>query len=102
MRTTEMKKSDTFWEGHRDTDRAKLQKEIPPVGPCNKRKRPMLEEWRKFQNVYYRVYNDGDPFRNRLRHMAKRFDCPLNWKGDLEILGNKVLDAALEEQEKSR
>ena len=87
-----------FWDGRREGEVDLVRSEVPFMGECPK-DRPMLEEWRKFSNAYYRRYNDGDRYRNKLRHMAKRFDVALNWDEDLEILGDKVLDAALAERE---
>lgn len=89
----------TFWEGHRAQDLEVLQKHIPIQGKCPK-DRPMLEEWRKFQNAYYRLHNDGDRANGKLRFMAKRFDVEPFWSSrHIEELGNRVLDAALKELE---
>mgnify|MGYP001081162092 CR=1 FL=1 len=87
-----------FWDGRREGEVDLVRSEVPFMGECPK-DRPMLEEWRKFSNAYYRRYNDGDGFKGKLRFMAKRFDVHLHNERDLEELGDKVLDAALAERE---
>ena len=87
-----------FWDGRREDEVAVLNARIPRLGPCNK-DLPMHEEWRKFANAYYRFYNDGDKPGSKLQHMVKRWDVDTHrhtvvW---LETLGDKILDAALEE-----
>jgi len=93
-------KETSFWGGKRSEDVDRLQCEIPIMGKITDKTRPLLEEWRKFMNVYYRHYNDGDPFANKLRYMAARFDASLRgWSDEsLEELGDKVIEAALTEQ----
>jgi hypothetical protein len=93
--------SDTFWKGYRRDDVELLAGDIPPSGKVKDKNRPMLEEFRKFQNAYYRLRNDGDSPYSKLRHMAKRFN--VEWpsygsEGSLELLGDKVIDAALKEK----
>lgn len=91
---------DIFWNGKDEAQRDDLQAHIPMSGEITEENRPKLEEWRKFSNAYYRYYNDGDAFWNKLRHMAKRYGMP-KFNGrmdvDLEELGNRVLAAAWNE-----
>lgn len=100
---------ETFWEGYEQEKIAELQRDIPREGPVpNEKQRPMLEEWRRFQNAYYRKYNDGDRVYLKLRYMAQRFGMTeseismLDYEYQprvLEQLGRKVLAAAWKERE---
>jgi hypothetical protein len=92
----------TFWEGKLKERVEVLQEQIPTKGSCDK-SRPMLEDWRKLQNVYYRHYNDGDSFVAKLRHMAKRHNLKLsNTKQSLETLADVVYAAAWKEHKEVR
>jgi hypothetical protein len=92
----------SFWGGKRKADVDKINTEIPVMGEVkNKTQRPVLEEYRKLANAYYRFYNDGDAFYNKLRWMADRYNIK-PFRGfseeDLERLADAVTDAALAEQ----
>lgn len=90
----------TFWCGKREREVDMLNMDIPASGEVTDKSRPILEEWRKLQNAYYRYYNDGDAFFNKLRHMADRFNVKLYAYRDesLEELADVVFEAALTEQ----
>ena len=90
----------TFWAGKMEKLVGVLQADIPHDGKVTDKKRPMLEEWRKLQNAYYRVYNDGDAFYNKLRHMATRMGMK-SFYGSyeaLEELADLVFEAAMLEK----
>lgn len=79
-----------------------LNIDIPHEGKVLDKNRPKLEDWRRFQNAYYRVYNDGDGWVSKLRHLAKRYGMKVDAScGDkaLEKLGHRVYRAALNEYE---
>lgn len=87
----------TFWAGKMEKLVEMLQADVPFEGKVKDKKRPMLEEWRKLQNAYYRVYNDGDAFYSKLRHMATRFGMK-SFYGSyeaLEELADAVFEAAV-------
>lgn len=100
---------ETFWGGYEREKIAELQRDVPREGSVpNKKQRPMLEEWRRFLNAYYRKKNDGDRVYLKLRYMAKRFGMTeseismLDYEYQprvLEQLGRKVLAAAWKERE---
>lgn len=89
--------TNTIWNGYRRSDVEYLQRFIPVMGECSKGSK--LEEWRKYQNAYYRWKNDGDSPRNKLRHMAARFGMTPRFffSEQWEELGRLVLEAALTE-----
>jgi len=90
----------TFWAGKMGDLVAVLDKDIPHDGKVTDKKRPMLEEWRKLQNAYYRVYNDGDAFYSKLRHMATRMGMK-SFYGSyeaLEELADAVFQKAIKEK----
>jgi hypothetical protein len=93
-------KKTSLWAGRRGDEVAKLDADVPIYGEIEDKNRPMLEEFRKFSNAYYRYYNDGDSYYNKLRHMAKRFGITLSSYREetMEELGDKVIDAAINEQ----
>jgi hypothetical protein len=93
-------KETSLWGGRRDEDVGKLDADVPMLGEVKDKRRPMLEEFRKFSNAYYRYYNDGDAYYNKLRHMANRFGITLSSYREetMEELGDAVIDAALVEQ----
>ena len=93
----------TFWEGKWGERVDVLDALIPDNGKVTDKTSPMLEDWRKLQNAYYRVYNDGDPFLAKLRHMAKRHDYSLkNNLKSLEELAEIVFTAAWKEHKQSK
>lgn len=96
-----MNHENSFWGGKEEAAVNKLNQDVPAMYEVKDKKRPMLEEWRKLGNVYYRHYNDGDPFANKLRYMAARFNMTLRgWSDEsLEELADKVFAAAVFEQE---
>lgn len=47
-----------LWAGHREDDIAKVTEAIPASGEC-RNDQPALERFRKLQNFYYDVYNNG-------------------------------------------
>lgn len=88
----------TLFGGRREKETDLLRGMIPVEGAVTDKDRPGLEEYRKFSNAYYRWYNDGDSFINKLRYMSKRFGLePIGTEEELEMLGDLVIDAAIEE-----
>ena len=67
---TEYDIENTFWNERRDEEVQLLMQYIPFNGEC---KTPAMDTWRKFQNDYYRFYNDGDrPNHMRMKSFAKK------------------------------
>lgn len=99
-----MTKAKTFWQGKHAAQVRALQADLPVYGEVKDKARPMLEEWRKLQNAYYRYHNDGDAYYNKLRHMAKRFGVNLYSYNPvtLEELADAVFKAAVNEQARNR
>ncbi|RLC14511.1 MAG: hypothetical protein DRI24_13315 [Deltaproteobacteria bacterium] len=98
-----MNHENSFWGGKQSEAVDKLNADVPAMYEVKDKSRPMLEEWRKLGNVYYRHYNDGDPFANKLRYMAARFHTSLRgWSDEsLEALADAVFAAAVLEQQKA-
>lgn len=91
--------TNTFWNGKFEFIIKLLRDDIPAEGKVLDKTQPMLEEWRKLQNTYYRYYNDGDAFVNKLRHMAKRMDYELVYTEEsLEGLADAVFEKLLIEK----
>ena len=96
----------SFWCDKEEEKVAMLQEDIPPTGKVTDPERPVLEEWRKLQNAYYRYYNDGDAFVSKLSSLFGKYEVerPVfyesdNYKeGKLEELADKVFAAALKEK----
>lgn len=94
----------TFWDHRRDEDINFIQAYIPLMGKCTT---PKMERFRKYQNMYYRFYNDGDkPSYSSMNSLARAVG--LTWSGmkspndysrndKLEEIGDRLLDAAIEE-----
>jgi hypothetical protein len=92
----------TFFEGKWGARVDILDEQIPSEGKVTDKTRPVLEDWRKLQNVYYRHHNDGDTFVAKLRHMAKRYDTTIsNNEASLEALADTVFVAAWKEYKQS-
>jgi len=100
----------SFWNGDKHSEEVDiLNLDIPTMDKVKDKARPMLEEWRRLQNAYYRYYNDGDGYLAKLRHMGKRFGVELayskeyddryggNYAGQLEELADAVYEAAINE-----
>ena len=93
--------SQSFWNGRRDSDIKTVGSYVPFMGECST---PALENFRVFQKLYYRYYNDGDrPNVMRLKSLAKKAGIAgfeyysWNLKQDLERIGDGLIDAALAE-----
>lgn len=94
----------TFWDHRRDEDINFIQAYIPLMGKCTT---PKMERFRKYQNMYYRFYNDGDkpsyPSMNSLARAVGLTWSGIRWQTDyerideLEEIGDRLLDAAIEE-----
>jgi hypothetical protein len=91
----------TFWNGRRESDANKIHPYIPFMGACDT---PALENFRVFQNLYYRYYNDGDrPNNLRVESLARKAGLEgfkyNSWtvQQDLERIGDGLIDAALAE-----
>jgi hypothetical protein len=91
----------TFWEGYHDALVETLNMDIPNFAEVKDKNRPKLEDWRRVQNAYYRVYNDGDGWVSKLRHIAKRYGMAVNGSNsshkNLEKLARRVFHAAIAE-----
>lgn len=98
----DLKFPETFWDGRREEEVADVDKYIPISGACST---PKMDKWRKYQNMYYRLFNDGDkPNYFSMSSLAK--SVGMQWKGlylvpngkrVLEEIGDRLLDNALEE-----
>lgn len=98
------RQKETFWDHRRDEDINFIQAYIPLMGKCST---PKMERFRKYQNMYYRLYNDGDkPSYSSMNSLARAVG--LSWSGvqwrtqygrldELEAIGDRLLDAAIEE-----
>lgn len=103
------RQKETFWDHRRDEDINFVQSYIPLMGKCST---PKMERFRKYQNMYYRLYNDGDkPNYSSMNSLARAVG--LSWSGinwytkygrlrepvftRLEEIGDRLLDAAIEE-----
>lgn len=98
------RQKETFWDHRRDEDINFIQSYIPLMGKCST---PKMERFRKYQNMYYRLYNDGDkPNYSSMSSLARAVG--LSWSGvqwrtqygrldELEAIGDHLLDAAIEE-----
>jgi len=85
----------TLWEGYRKEDVDVVQLEIPVMGECPK---GPIEDWRQFQNCYYRLFNDGDtPNFKRMEKLGRI--AGIEWDGQyestLEKIGNVLLSRAV-------
>jgi len=94
---------ETLWNGRREAETNSVQLYIPFMGSCNT---PALENYRRFMNLYYRFYNNGDrPNVMRLNALANRAGIQdfeyRRWslERDLERVGDGLIDAALAEIE---
>lgn len=97
-----LKFPETFWAGRREEEVAVADKYIPYYDKCST---PKMDKWRKYQNMYYRLFNDGDkPNYFSMSSLAK--SVGMQWKGlylvpngkrVLEEIGDRLLDNALEE-----
>jgi hypothetical protein len=93
---------ETFWAGRRDSEVNFVDNYIPFFDKCST---PKVEKWRKYQNMYYRFFNDGDkPNYFSMNALAK--SVGLQWRGlylvpsartTLEQIGDCLLDDALKE-----
>ena len=105
-----LKFPETFWAGRRDSEVNFVDNYIPFFDKCST---PKVEKWRKYQNMYYRFFNDGNiPHYFSMNALAK--SVGLQWRGisrvdivspacraaartTLEQIGDCLLDDALKE-----
>lgn len=93
-----------FWHDYRKSDIAAVTKHIPTAGEVDNKQLPVVELFRQWQNMYYRLYNDGDtPHWKRLNKLAKRYDeiyfspSGPDYAFTMEQVGERLLDDAIEE-----
>jgi hypothetical protein len=98
---TEYDIENTFWNQRRDAEVQLLMQYIPFTGEC---KTPAMDAWRKFQNDYYRFYNDGArPNHMRVEMYARKAGIKdyvyrgSMLKDSLEAIGDGLMEAALAE-----
>ena len=105
----------TLWTGRREWDVNALNALVPAMGEISGKENAALEAYRKFSNVYYEIFNNGcfnwKNYGAAYRALAKAhgfvpYDVStlrarISYGGDLlelETLGDKIIDAALDEQ----
>lgn len=107
----------TFWNGKNEEQVNKLNKLIPITGKIEGENKKALENWRKLQNMYYEIYNNGgcnwsvklmsEDLRTLSRFakvkLLKKDICPSHRSDDskyvnLEKLADIVFAAACKEQ----
>lgn len=110
-----MSNKNTLWNGRREWDVNALNALVPATGEVKGKENAALEAYRKFSNVYYEIFNNGcfnwQNYGATYRALAKAHGLTpycvstirarLNYGGDLlelETLGDKIIDAALNEQ----
>lgn len=94
-------KPKTFWDGKSENETEILNNLIPVEGPVFDTTRVNLEIWRKFQNCYYDIYNNGfcnyDNLKDDWETVLKSLNCGeqsvqmmsvdfVNTKSGLEVL----------------
>lgn len=97
-KATAKKTPKTFWNGRRADDVATVNAQIPKTGETPD---VILENFRRFQNMYYRYFNDGDkPNYQAMRRLAKM--AKIEWTTSnretlMEQIGDALLDQALKQ-----
>lgn len=88
-----------FWNGYRSEDVALVNSYIPVMGECDP-EMYALENFRVFQNAYYRFYNDGDiPNYHKMKRLAKSVSVEYvttDREDSLEEIAAALLDLALD------
>lgn len=106
---------DILWNGRRKWDSDALTVLIPATGEVKGKANAALEAYRRFANVYYEIFNNGcfnwPNYGSTYRALCKAYGveaydvstlrtcvrCGINLER-LEVLGDLIIDAALEEQ----
>jgi hypothetical protein len=90
---------ETFWNGKNPESVSQLNVAIDGRTWCEIRENmcPALDDWRKLQNAYYRYYNDGDGFVNKLRHLANRHGIEITGYHTSRDFRNPILEDKLEQ-----
>lgn len=96
------------WNGYREDDIDKLNAHIPASGECSITHHPALEEFRRIQNIYYDIYNNGgcncidlnDDESSDRKHWGFASATMASWRRDparLELKLHEAINAALDE-----